>query len=137
MTKLKKAEKIRDHFLDAEICQTKASIFSDFDKILTPKERMLSWSIQKYIIELSTDTTFRNIEKRLNRFLHRDGSCSFHHRTIADFIEHTGKSLNEVIDEHVIEVLEKNNFNTDTALPDNPESLLGSVKNLKSFLKKK
>lgn len=92
---------------------------------------MLSWSIQKYIIELSTDTTFRNIEKRLNRFLHRDGSCSFHHRTIADFIEHTGKSLNEVIDEHVTEVLEKNNFNTDTALPNNLESLPGSVKSPK------
>ncbi len=42
MTKLKKAGKIRDHILDAEICQTKASVFSDFDKILTPKERMLS-----------------------------------------------------------------------------------------------
>ena len=89
---------------------------------------MLSQSIQKYTVELSTDTTFRKTEKYTNWFLHRDDLSSFHHRTIADFIERTGKSFNEAIDEHVTEILERNNFNSDTALPENPESLPDSVK---------
>lgn len=104
------------------------SVFSDFDKHLSPKERIFSWSIQRYTIELSTDTTFRKTEKYENWFLHRDGSGAFHHRTIADFIERTGKSFNEAVDSHVTEILEANNFNPETALPNDPESLSDSVK---------
>ena len=59
--------------------------------------------------------------------MHRDGSGAFHHRTIADFIERTGKSFNEAIDSHVTEILEENNFNPETALPNDPESLPDSV----------
>ena len=104
------------------------SVFSDFDKHLSPKERIFSWSIQRYTIELSTDTTFRKTEKYENWFLHRDGSGAFHHRTIADFIERTGMSFNEAIDRHVSEILEANNFNPESALPNNPESLPDSVR---------
>lgn len=89
---------------------------------------MLSWCIQKYSIELCSDTSYRKAAKYLNMFLHRSDSASFHHRTLADGIEASGKALSEIIDAHAAEVLEKNNFNPETALPNNPEELPDSVK---------
>ncbi len=61
-------------------------------------------------------------------FLHRSGSASFHHRTLADCIKASGEALCKTIDAHAAEVLKENNFNPETALPNNPEDLPASVK---------
>ena len=77
---------------------------------------------------LSTDISYRDTESYLNRFLHREDSASFHHRTIADNIEASGVALSEALDKHAREILIKNDFNPDTALPNNPVSLPKSVR---------
>lgn len=103
------------------------SLFSDFDKHLSPKERLHSQKIQEHTTLLSTDVSYRDTESYLNRFLHREGSDSFHHRTIADNIEASGVALSKVLDEHAREILIKNDFNPDTACPNHPENLPKSI----------
>ncbi len=103
------------------------SLYPDFDKHLSPKERILSQKIQEHVTLLATDVSYRSTEFYLDTFLHRDGSASFHHRTIADNMEASGAALSAALDAHAREILVKNDFNPDTALPNNPEKLPKSI----------
>lgn len=76
---------------------------------------------------LTTDVSYRETEFYLNRFLHRNDSVSFHHRTIADNMEASGAALSATLDAHAREILINNDFNPDTALPNNPEKLSKSI----------
>ncbi len=89
---------------------------------------MLSFYIQESIVEMVEGTSYRRAEKLLNKYLHRDGGDSFHHRTIADFIEDCGCALNKAEEEYAIEVLKENDFNPETALPNNPENIPDSIR---------
>ena len=88
---------------------------------------MFSQSVQERITELCEKVSYRSTEYFVNKFLHREGPEAFHHRTIADSMEASGEALSVAMDEHVSDILIKNDFNPDTALPNNPESLPKSV----------
>ena len=94
---------------------------------MSPKERILSQSIQELTTELCNDASYRTTEYYVNRFLHREGSEAFHHRTIADGIESSGTALKVALNARVSEILMKNGFDPDTALPNDPKSLPRSI----------
>ena len=73
-------------------------------------------------------TSYRIAESLLNKYMHRGGYTSFHARTIRDFVEACGGELTKAIEKHALKVLEENNFNLETGLPVNPESLPSSIR---------
>ena len=89
---------------------------------------MLSFYTQESLVEMAECTSYRIAESLLNKYMHRGGYTSFHSRTITDFIEACGGELTKAIEKHALKVLEENNFNPETGLPVNPESLPSSIR---------
>ncbi len=80
------------------------------------------------MVEMAEGNSYRRAEAVLNKYLHRNGDDSFHHRTIADFIESSGNALCKAIEKNAKAVLRENNFDPETGLPLDTGSLPDSIK---------
>ncbi len=105
--------------VDAEIGRFSITIDDAFDTFLTPKQRLVSFSLEELTLTMVTELSYRKSAKLLNRVMHREEGALFHHRTIADHAESVSKSVSEV--------LSSNGFDPDMAIPLNVEALLPSI----------
>ncbi len=100
---------------------------SEACKKMPPKRRLLSLAIQTKLLMCAKKVSFRYTGELMNEFLHRDDDDRFHHRTIADYIHGEGEKATELVMIKAKDVLVKNNFDSETSLPLNPEGLSSSV----------
>lgn len=80
------------------------------------------------MVETAEGSSYRRAEATLNKYLHRKGDDSFHHRTIANFIESFGNDLSQAMEKHAKAVLRENNFDPETGRPLDPGSLPDSIR---------
>lgn len=96
-------------------------------KDMPPKKRLLSLWVQTKLLLCIKRNSFRDAEVFMNEFLHREEGERFHHRTLADYIHAEGKKASALMMEKAKDILKKNNFDPESALPLNPEELSSSV----------
>jgi hypothetical protein len=101
---------IKTHKIDNK--KLKYDISKDYFKKIKPRESYISYRFKDLILDFTTDTSYRKVEKRLNRIRlsDKDGIKA---RTICNIASNEGKNIQENIEKQTEEILMGNGFTSD------------------------
>jgi hypothetical protein len=104
---------IKTHKIDNK--KLKYDVSKDYFKKIKPRESYISYRFKDLILDFTTDTSYRKVEKRLNRIRLSDKE-GIKARTICNIALNEGKNIQENIEKQTEEILMRNGFTSDGEL---------------------